>query len=480
MHRLFVVIVLVACSFSILSAQGSSIGTATPLAANGSAGAGMDNLSPDQYWKVTTSLDGYLRIQVVSSAGLDVDVTLYDVNGSTTIQSDMRTGQNSEVFAFLKPGTHFLRVTRWSGTSGSYTVTSSFTAPARAEDPEPNSAPASAVPLGPNAASTGHLCYYSAGQLDTLDYWKITTSQDGWLRVQVRSDSVDARGDMTLDLDVVLFDVDGTTSVVTDQRLSPFSQVAAFVRPGTYYVRIHRWTGRAGTYDITSELTTPPRANDTEGNDSFARAGVMSLNVPGTGHIGYYSNAFTDYVDYWKINASTGDSIYVHVTSDVNLDLDVTTYGPDTTSSIVADGRAGTYSRVGFKPVAGSTYYCKVSYWSGTAGSYSINASPSAVPVSVDEPWTGGSVPAQYALSHNYPNPFNPSTTFRYQVPVACQVDLRVYDLLGREVAILASGFRQPGTYTVTFDAAGLTSGAYICRFTTPGFTETRRMALVK
>jgi hypothetical protein len=479
-RRLVLLLISIICSFSISVAQGSSIATATPLAANGNAGAGMDNLSPDQYWKVTTSLDGYLRFHVVSSAGLDVDVTLYDVNGTTTILSDMRTGQNSEVFAFLKPGTYYLRVTRWSGTSGSYTVTSSFASPSRSEDPEPNSAPASAVSLGPNSASTGHLCYYSAGQLDTVDYWKITTPQDGWLRVQVRSDSLDARGDMTLDLDVVLFDVNGTTQVVSDQRLSPFSQVAAFVRPGTYYIRIHRWTGRAGTYDITSELTTPPRANDTEGNDVFARAGVISLNVPGTGHIGYYSNGFTDYVDYWKITAPTGDSIYVHVTSDVSLDLDVTAYGPDTTSSIVADGRAGTYSRVGFKPVAGSTYYCKVSYWSGTAGSYSLSASPSAVPVSVEGTSTVDVLPVQYALTQNYPNPFNPSTTVRFQIPVAGQVDLRVYDLLGREVATLASGFRQPGTHSVTFDATGLTSGAYIYRFTAPGFTATRRMVLVK
>jgi hypothetical protein len=74
--------------------------------------------------------------------------------------------------------------------------------------------------------------------------------------------------------------------------------------------------------------------------------------------------------------------------------------------------------------------------------------------------------PAEFRLEQNYPNPFNPVTTIRFSV-VAPQITiLKVFDLLGREVAVLANGRYPAGSHTVTFDAAGLAGGIYICRLT--------------
>lgn len=89
--------------------------------------------------------------------------------------------------------------------------------------------------------------------------------------------------------------------------------------------------------------------------------------------------------------------------------------------------------------------------------------------------------PRVFALYQNFPNPFNPVTKISYQVPVAGEVSVRVYDLLGREVATLASGVRPAGIHDVEFDASALTSGVYFYRMTTgSGFSDVKKMMIVR
>lgn len=89
-------------------------------------------------------------------------------------------------------------------------------------------------------------------------------------------------------------------------------------------------------------------------------------------------------------------------------------------------------------------------------------------------------VPLVYDLSQNFPNPFNPSTIIRYQVPAAGEVRLAVYDLLGREVAVLVHERQSAGRYTVRVDEGGLASGVYLYRLTAGGFSRTRKMILLR
>lgn len=72
--------------------------------------------------------------------------------------------------------------------------------------------------------------------------------------------------------------------------------------------------------------------------------------------------------------------------------------------------------------------------------------------------------PLRFSLLPNYPNPFNPSTSIRYEIPSACDVRLTVVDLIGRDVAILVDGRQDPGTHEARFDGSNLASGVYICR----------------
>jgi hypothetical protein len=85
-----------------------------------------------------------------------------------------------------------------------------------------------------------------------------------------------------------------------------------------------------------------------------------------------------------------------------------------------------------------------------------------------------------YVLFQNYPNPFNPTTVVSCQLPVASKVKLVVYDLLGREIAVLLDDYLSPGTYRVKFDGTGLASGVYCYRLTAGEYVAAKRMALVK
>lgn len=85
-----------------------------------------------------------------------------------------------------------------------------------------------------------------------------------------------------------------------------------------------------------------------------------------------------------------------------------------------------------------------------------------------------------YTLSQNYPNPFNPATHIMYSIPKNSFVSLKVYNVLGREVATLFTGPRQAGNYAATFDGSGFASGVYLYRLTAGNFVDTKKFILVK
>ncbi|HCN37762.1 MAG TPA: hypothetical protein DIS94_08635, partial [Bacteroidetes bacterium] len=81
----------------------------------------------------------------------------------------------------------------------------------------------------------------------------------------------------------------------------------------------------------------------------------------------------------------------------------------------------------------------------------------------------------------NYPNPFNPVTKINFNIPKDSYVKLKIYDMLGREIAILVNNeFKQPGRYTVEFNGSTMSSGIYFYRLETKDFIQTRKMVLVK
>ncbi len=89
-------------------------------------------------------------------------------------------------------------------------------------------------------------------------------------------------------------------------------------------------------------------------------------------------------------------------------------------------------------------------------------------------------VPMEFALHTPYPNPFNPTTMIRYDVKEAGLVSLKVFDLLGREVATLVYGTVPAGSHSIEWDAGDLPSGVYLCRMEAQDFIQTRKVVLLK
>jgi hypothetical protein len=89
-------------------------------------------------------------------------------------------------------------------------------------------------------------------------------------------------------------------------------------------------------------------------------------------------------------------------------------------------------------------------------------------------------VPDNFALYQNYPNPFNPTTAIRYAIAEESFVTIKIYNIIGSEIATLVNEKLSAGSFEINFDASSLSSGAYIYKIQAGRFTETRKMILSK
>ena len=100
------------------------------------------------------------------------------------------------------------------------------------------------------------------------------------------------------------------------------------------------------------------------------------------------------------------------------------------------------------------------------------------VPTAIEDEAIGS--PADYSLKQNYPNPFNPTTNIVYSIPKSGFVTIKIYNILGQEVRVLANRMMNPGTYNVSFDASALNSGVYFYSLSVDNFTQVKKMMLLK
>jgi len=89
-------------------------------------------------------------------------------------------------------------------------------------------------------------------------------------------------------------------------------------------------------------------------------------------------------------------------------------------------------------------------------------------------------MPLSYNIQQNHPNPFNPSTSIKFQIPEQGLVNLKVFDILGRELATLINDHKLAGFYEVNFDASKLSSGIYIYQLKVNDFVSSKKMILLK
>jgi hypothetical protein len=100
-----------------------------------------------------------------------------------------------------------------------------------------------------------------------------------------------------------------------------------------------------------------------------------------------------------------------------------------------------------------------------------------AIPAGVKEE---KGLPAEYSISQNFPNPFNPSTTIKFALPRAALTKITIYDLLGREIEIIVNKEMEAGYHKVNFDAGYLQSGVYFYKIQSGNYIQTKKMILIK
>jgi len=93
---------------------------------------------------------------------------------------------------------------------------------------------------------------------------------------------------------------------------------------------------------------------------------------------------------------------------------------------------------------------------------------------------TDKEIPKVFVLSQNYPNPFNPSTTINYSIAKVGHIKLNIYDILGNKVASVVDENKQPGNYSVLFNASTLPSGIYFYRLESEGYSDTKKFIFMK
>jgi len=128
-------------------------------------------------------------------------------------------------------------------------------------------------------------------------------------------------------------------------------------------------------------------------------------------------------------------------------------------------------------PEIGNTYYYLVTATDHNGNESGYSDEVSVYFLAVDDAIL---LPEDYALMQNYPNPFNPATMIKYALPEAGQVSVKIYNLLGVEVASLVNNYQKAGRYEIQWHAGDLASGVYLVQMRSAGFTQTRKAMLMK
>jgi hypothetical protein len=233
------------------------------------------------------------------------------------------------------------------------------------------------------------------------------------------------------------------------------------------------------------EIAAPPAAASFSVDSSAGVPGSHWMKVVVT----------TRGINPWDIQATqTGFTLVKGKVYEARIRAKADSAGRSINASVI---NAGTYALLGGTTIGLSTAWSEYTFQftpaAAVAGTFTIDFGANVGTYYVDDVTltnlsgqTGVADPADrqlprgYSLSCNYPNPFNPSTVISCQLPVVSDVKVSIYDALGRKAATLIDEVKEAGTYSVTWDASGFPSGVYFLRMTAGGFSQTRRMTLVK
>ncbi len=345
---------------------------------------GDETTASGDVWSVTTPSDGLLKLTLTTVSPADLYITLFDSNGTTALSGSLESYNNSTV-SFntdgLATGTYIVKITPAETDFGHYTLSDSFFAAALTNDVEPNGSRALALNLPLNSSKTGHAGYYYDNNRDTADWYKVTTTSNGLLRLYLNTAYGSVYSNNTLDVNLTLYDNDGVTQLGAVEDYSGGAPFAALITTdglaaGTYYIKVQPFnTNEFANYSIADSFFIPPVANDPEPNGSRATAVTLGLNDSTTGQVGYYYNNYRDTADWYKVTTNSDGLLRVYIRtlrgsvySNNVLDVNVTLYDNDgaTQLGFIEDYNSNNpgLAVITTDGLATGTYYIKVQPYS--------------------------------------------------------------------------------------------------------------------
>ena len=322
------------------------------------------------WYKITTTADGQIKLTLTSANGQYIWAYLYDNNGTTQLNAQNTSGSIDISTDGLAAGTYYVKITAYYSTGfAPYTIKSTFTTPAEANDAEPDSTRALALTLPLNSSVTGHIDYYYNNHRDSADWYKVTTNGDGRLRLRLTS----GNGQYIW---AYLFDNDGTTQLNAQNTSSAVDINTDGLAAGTYYVRVNSYYSNGYIpYTLADSLFKPTEANDIEPNDSKTTAEVLTVNSTITGHTDYYYNNKRDSSDWYKLTIPSDGMIHLNIKSGNGQYIWAYLYDNDGTTQLNAQNTSSSVD-INTDGLAAGTYYIKVrSYYSNGFVPYTLENS---------------------------------------------------------------------------------------------------------
>jgi len=344
-----------------------------------------------------------------------------------------------------------------------------------------------------------------AGQNEEIYHYEVTAAGDSFI-ARVRGSGVrDVQlyelrfdifnlADPFLSISPIVFD--------TTQIDIPTSRTTQLINHGTSAVTIVSISATAPFSVSPSGQHTIPSGGSLEltvtlqSNQVGQYAGTLNVAHSGPGGqlscelVGMVASAWLQFVvtniwDFGEVGLGDTDNLRVPVRAQGNIPL--------TIQSINVAGPFAMPIMVPLTLNPSQSYILNPTFTPTTLGSFSTEviiihtgfSSPdtlflngTCVPSSVDDP--RHSLPTVYRLRQNYPNPFNPETRITFDLPRAAKISLQVFDVQGRMVKEMADGNFEAGRHTIALDASALPSGIYLYRLSSPEFTDTGKMMLLK
>ena len=462
------------------------------------------NSAPDEWYRISLPSSGNVYIGLCPSSYDTYLFLLSDDCGTELAANDDSCGLMSELNVNLSAGSYKICVDGYSSSSGNYTLEVESDIPVHGDScDDPIEIPA--FPFSDEALTLG---YNDTGFEPSSDiYYSFLIESDGLYtfttcQEQLYDDYFDTH------LMILAEDCSGVVAENYDDcngAYADWSTLAVCLPQGFYYLMVEGEGSESGAYHLDAVRegdctpcyppVCPPWAITEQEPNNGADADPPAYNNIGWGQIycgTIWSAASSRDSDWYQFSLSESAELHFQLDGEEGQNLELILIDESSGSPVILaygelENDCSDYELLNY-PVEAGTYSIRVAYddyyGEEPVSEYTL------IWVSMQDTGSPVDIPYDFQLAQNYPNPFNPTTTIEFTLPFAQPVQLSVFDISGKQVALLAEGMYLAGIHQVTFDTqsqsvgAGLSrqlpSGVYIYRLTAGNHTISRKMIFVK